>query len=237
MASLLSRYKAGEHKQVWAELLAMEEGVRDEPLLSEAYEVAHETMSRVRANVELLVPRLQSVGYQFGIYPDGSYPVDYAGPQVPSSTDTSSTIAALEKMTGAIPLSLQVFWEVVGSVDLTGYHSEWPQYSDPLIVYPVDGIDAEYNDWKADCEEYGLDEVGAFGILIAPDVYHKDNVSGGPPYSILVPNARADAPLVYEQNGTTFVDYLRICFRCGGFPGRGPLPLDLPELTRGLFPI
>jgi hypothetical protein len=237
MESLLSRYRAGEHKQVWAELLALGEAIHEEPLFSEAYEVARETMSRVRTNVELLIPRLHSIGYKFGIYPDGSLPAYYSGEHVPPAPDIRGRIAALEGSIGAIPLSLRVFWEVVGSVDLTGYHPEWPEYSDPLIVYPIDGIDTEYDYWREACEENGPEEFGAFGIPIAPDVYHKDNVSGGPPYSIIVPNGTIDAKLEDERHETTFVDYLRICFRCGGFPGRGHLPLELSELTHSLLPI
>jgi hypothetical protein len=72
---------------------------------------------------------------------------------------------------------------------------------------------------------------------IAPDNYHKNNVSGGPPYSIIVPNKAIDAKLENEWHTTTFVNYLRICFRHGGFPGRGSLPINLVELTRDLLPI
>lgn len=62
----LERYLAGEHKQVWDELTALGAAVRAEPLYSDALAVARETMRRVRQNLELLVPRLVAVGYQFG---------------------------------------------------------------------------------------------------------------------------------------------------------------------------
>jgi hypothetical protein len=237
MTSFLSRYKAGEHEKVWAELLAFGAGIRNEPLLREADAVARETMLRVRSNVELLVQRLHSRGYKFGVYPDGSQPAYHPGPHVPPVADTGDRITVLEGLIGTIPLSLRVFWEIVGSVDFIGYHPEWPEYSDPLVVFPIEGTEAEYEDWKEACEEYGRKEVGDFGIPIAPDVYHKDNVSGGPPYSIKVPNSAIDAKLEDERNETTFVDYLRVCFRCGGFPGKGPLPLELSELRKGLLPI
>lgn len=66
MAHYLERYQSGECKQVWAELLSHGKSVRKEPLLSEARAVAHETMQRVRFNIERLIPRLIAVGYQFG---------------------------------------------------------------------------------------------------------------------------------------------------------------------------
>jgi hypothetical protein len=46
--------------------LALGEAVREEPLYADAHAVAHETMRRVRANLELLVPRLRAAGYDFG---------------------------------------------------------------------------------------------------------------------------------------------------------------------------
>jgi hypothetical protein len=62
----LERYLAGEYEQVWAELEALGEAVREEPLHGDALAVARETMQRVRTNLEMLIPRLVAVGYQFG---------------------------------------------------------------------------------------------------------------------------------------------------------------------------
>jgi hypothetical protein len=73
--SYLERYLAGEHEQVWAELQALGAAVREEPLSSDALAVARETMRRVRENLELLIPRLVKVGYQFG-YGWGQPPVN-----------------------------------------------------------------------------------------------------------------------------------------------------------------
>ncbi len=66
MASYLDRYLSGEHEQVWAELVALGAAVREEPLYSDAWAVACETMRRARYNIELLIPRLEAFGYQFG---------------------------------------------------------------------------------------------------------------------------------------------------------------------------
>src|SRR5258708_15436421 len=66
MTSCLERYIRGECVQVWDELLALGEAVRQEPLYADARAVARETMRRVRANLELLVPRLRTAGYDFG---------------------------------------------------------------------------------------------------------------------------------------------------------------------------
>lgn len=65
-ATFLQRYVAGEYEQVWAELVALGDAVREEPLYADALAVARETMRRVRQNIEMLIPRLIAVGYQFG---------------------------------------------------------------------------------------------------------------------------------------------------------------------------
>ena len=62
----LERYLAGEYEQVWTELQALGDAVREEPLHGDALAVARETMRRVRRNLEMLIPRLVAVGYQFG---------------------------------------------------------------------------------------------------------------------------------------------------------------------------
>ncbi len=66
MSSFLERYERGEHEQVWEELLALGAAVREELLYADALAVARETMRRARHNIEVLIPRLVRVGYQFG---------------------------------------------------------------------------------------------------------------------------------------------------------------------------
>src|SRR5258708_6983758 len=66
MSSFLERYERGEHERVWDELLALGAAVWEGPLYADALAVARETMRRVRHNVELLVPRLRSLGFAFG---------------------------------------------------------------------------------------------------------------------------------------------------------------------------
>ncbi|WP_123809649.1 hypothetical protein [Micromonospora globispora] len=54
-------------------------------------------------------------------------------------------------------------------------------------------------------------------LSVAPDHFHKDNVSGGAPYGIVLPDACADAHFVGEV-GMPLVSYLNWVFRHGGFP-------------------
>jgi len=51
--------------RVWADLEALGGAVREERYFSDAQAVANETMKRVRHNAEVVVARLESLGYQF----------------------------------------------------------------------------------------------------------------------------------------------------------------------------
>ena len=66
MTSFLGRYQQGECEAVWAELLALGEQVRTEPVYTDTLAVARETMRRARFNIETLIPRLRTCGYQCG---------------------------------------------------------------------------------------------------------------------------------------------------------------------------
>jgi hypothetical protein len=234
MSSFLSRYVRGEYELVWSELLAAGAAIRHEPLFSDASAVVQETMRRVRANIELLVARLEAIGYHFGIYPDGALPAYRPDPYTPPLPDIQRRLAHLESLVGPIPLSIGGFWQHVGSVDLIGTHPLWPNYADPLVVEPIAGAEAEYEIWQGDLDDGMIDERESFAIPIAPDYYHKANVSGGPFYRMSVPNAAIDGMVEEEWHQTTFVQYLRICFQAGGFPGIERLHTPLPEVLRNL---
>lgn len=215
---LLDQYIAGAHRQVWSRLIAAREHVRAKPLLDDAQAVVRETMTVVRSNIEMLIDGLAKHGFQFGSYPDGESVSGYDAPLVPPSDNVDDLIADIERLVGGpVPLSLAGFWRVVGSVSLVGYHPNWPDNTDPLWVESPDVTIAEYPDWldrrNSDPEE------PQFAAQIAPDVLHKDNVSGGLPYEIPLPNAAADAVLLNQGSNLHFVEYLRQALRWGGFPG------------------
>jgi hypothetical protein len=57
-------------------------------------------------------------------------------------------------------------------------------------------------------------------ISIAPDVFHKDNISGSGPYGLELPNPAADFLFMDEGHDLLFVPYLRFAIlQWGGFPG------------------
>jgi hypothetical protein len=122
--SYLDRYHAGEREAVWAELTAFGSAICDEPLAAEAQAVTYETMSRARANVELLVQRLNTLGYQFVSDALGAPPT----PHIPPTAAALANLRELQERYGALPLALQTWYQVVGTVDFQGVYPRLSAY-------------------------------------------------------------------------------------------------------------
>jgi hypothetical protein len=244
--SYLERYVHGEQLQVWDELLAAGSRVREEPLASQAWAVARETMRRVRHNVDLLHIRLPALGYTFGYgwveEEDPTFAVGQAPVWAPPAPDVDEQIADLERQAGPLPLSLRAFYALVGAVNFVGAAPpDWDLdvRADPLYVYPLTAAFAEYAEWVEATLDGGpaaaeMGDPGPFRVPIAPDALHKYNISGGMWYHIPIPNAAIDAHLAAEPHATTFVNYLRIAFQWGGFPGLQFAPKCPEEVLRSL---
>ena len=210
---LLQRYLSGDYQQVWGDLMKLGDGVRRDPHAADALAVAYETMERVSANVRTVHARLQELRYRFRAPKEA---------HEPPPREAAKLLQRLQKNERTLPLSLRAFYEVVGAVNFMGRKSHWPWtmvklttsqpedslvLADPLVVFPFE-------------EAFGeLDEDDHGFISIAPDDLHKADISGGDPYEIAVPDLRADGELLNERHELLFVEYLRLCFRFGGFPG------------------
>jgi uncharacterized protein DUF6745 len=230
---LYDRYAAGEQAAVWSELVAKGASVRTDPLAADALAVAYETMSRVDANVRMLVARLTEIGFEFTT-PDGKRRRT-KDVHVSPDARTAKRIQRFEKAVGPLPLSIRAFYEVVGSVDLIGRHPGFAPPSGNLAPDPLVVIDIE--EALAELEE---EDEGDGALILAPDDLHKSNVSGGDPYEIGVPDPAADGRVLNERHDLRFVDYLRLCFRFGGFPGyegRTDMPPEIVRLREGLMEI
>jgi len=126
--SYLERYRSGEHEAVWAELTALGPSVREAPLFADAHAVARETMTRVRANVETLVDRLRTLGYRF----HNEVPWD------PPDDELLERLRDIEQRFGILPLALQTWYEVVGTVDFMGSHPHLSAYAPDVDLRQVD---------------------------------------------------------------------------------------------------
>lgn len=147
-SSLLERYLDGQCEQVWNDLYALGPDVRRLDHVDDALAVAYETMRRVRANCQILIPRLESLGWRFGY--DWATDVDdddlartaslLGDPLPPPVLDE------LERRYGLMPLAFRAFYEIVGEVNFVGTpfaRADWPAPEDgldPLYVAPVSDI-------------------------------------------------------------------------------------------------
>jgi hypothetical protein len=246
MGHFLDRYRRGEYKQVWDELLAQGEAIAQAPLWAEASAIAHETMQRVRQNIEILLPRLRQLGYQFGD-PGGAKPLphwfqeDFSSaqeksfqPLIPPQPDVHLFLEQLTRTIGPLPLSLQAFYQEVGGVNFIGTHPKWDILVetihqqkhlnrtglDPLSLDPLIDVVATFflDEYREYCEFPEDWPGGSFRLELAPDSHHKYGVSGGAPYEMEAPDGRIDGLFLNEWHHTTFVDYLRTCLHFGGLP-------------------
>jgi hypothetical protein len=163
-----------------------------------------------------------------------------------------SLIRKMEKDGAFLPLSLRAWIEEVGDVNLAGAHPAlcfWEDenfpgiYADPLMV-SLDHFMFESGGWLEAREEG--DDPGMMEPVVGWDAEAKARLAVADEqldygYSIQLPDAAADAMLDGEPHKTTFVNYLRIAFRWGGFPGwerqeKRP-ERELNFLTEGLLPI
>ncbi len=226
---LYDRYVSGKREETWKELVDLGAAALAEDHAADALAVAYETMQRAEHNIHILLRRLRELGYVFA-----------GEPHIPPDRKAWKTIQKLNKTVGSIPLSLRAFYDVVGAVNFMGQHPALDPAGatfapDPLVVYGADEALEELDGWEPE------DEDEQMRIALAPDDLHKAGMSGGDPYSIFVPAATADAPVQFEPNSVNFVEYLRLTFAWGGFPGwqngDAILPAEIKELRDGLLPI
>jgi hypothetical protein len=90
---------------------------------------------------------------------------------------------------------------------------------DPLCVDPASVVGYLLEEWEEQRRQPDPDLVEPFRLSLAPDYLHKANISGGAPYTIVLPFFGADPVFAYERHELPFVDYLRLSFRWAGFPG------------------
>jgi hypothetical protein len=177
----------------------------------------------VGKQIAKIARRLPALGYHFQ-----SLSAVFPGPE----PGTEDAIERIEREAGRLPLALKAFWRLVGSVDFTAHHRTWRpceypwvgcEYPDPLVVYPPSAAISELDEFLSDREERTRCSLPYF-VPIAPDDAHKDNVSGGMWYNLTVPAVADDPPLNDERHRTTFVSYLELAMRWGGFPGLDRCP-------------
>lgn len=216
----LARYERGEHG-AWDELCTHADAVaQHRELALEAAAVAGALMRRVRGNADAVRSILRASGAMI------------ADEEEPASDDD---LARLIGIVGPLPVALDAFWRTVGSISLVPGGRTRYDYGrctlevdgisllglDPLEVCGPD-VGWIIGDHEARIAESHPEIVGGLLLDFAPDFLHKQNISGGPAYSIELParspRAAVDPDVMFEPHRTSFVGYLRAAFAWGGFP-------------------
>jgi hypothetical protein len=220
----LGRYLDGHRDEVWHELRQLGSAAREPGLAAQAQEVCDEMARHARYNVELITGRLIEQGYRFHANDDDQEQVTA---HYPAGRESGELADWLEERFGAVPVTLLSWVRLVGDVWLVGTHPQWPEAAsaDPLVIeaegtrYPGASIRDHFEGEFAAWQEHSAAPPGAgpFVLPLAPDRLHKQNVSGGPPYGIVLPDTCADG-LFVAHAAMPFVSYLNWVFRNGGFP-------------------
>ncbi|MGI4872486.1 MAG: hypothetical protein ACRYFX_15070 [Janthinobacterium lividum] len=219
------RYLSGETKAVHDELLQLGAESFSAASYPDVEKVFAETFSRVAHNLKIIYAELRRTNYLF--LSETQY---QERPLLPPFRNTDKLLTKLDQATqpfGYVPLSLRYFYKFVGGVDFTWDYETQEEFrwnmADPVVICSlkslVEEVAEEY--WCEDIQQYVDDENFGFAFFeLAPDDLHKDNTSGGPPYSLRITrDPSLDAPFLNEPHNTTFINYLRLCFEHCGFPG------------------
>jgi hypothetical protein len=171
----------------------------------------------------------------------------------PPTDDETAFVRGLEDKGMVLPLSLRAWIEEVGDVNLAGAHptlSFWEGpgfndvYANPLMV-TFDHFNFEMEAWLEAFDD-GDPSPEGFDAIIGWDpqakarlAIEKQVLDSG--YAIALPDPAADGLVRRAGREILFVDYLRLAFQWGGFPGWGsysPRPdAELKVLTEDLLPI
>ena len=216
------RLIAGETETVYADIEKLGEAAFLPSNYLDIDKVLNETFERVRFNLNVIYKELFAINYCFKT----EFDCNSDKPLMKPLARTEKLLAELDssmKPFGFIPLSLKTFYKVIGSCNFawdyeTNEDILW-RYADPIQITSLNDLVEEVTseDFLSDLKEY-LEGDGYVSLELSADYYTKDNVSGGLPYSIkLTDKPSIDAPFLYEEHDTTFINYLRICFENCGF--------------------
>ena len=233
--TFLERYQNGDLRAVWLEIQNLRESELDPVTLKDVRAVTLETMQRIKQNLELIVKRLQAIGFEFCAENiDGRFE-DQNDPLKPLENASKTLEQISNAVSGPLPLTFRMFAEVIGEVDLRGRHEQFVSgyLIDALVVWIYVPERSEVEDYLEYFHENFTEGEAKYEHAFAPNDFHKENVSGGAPYSIVLPDDRIDPPVVVLGFEGTLIEYLRECIlRFACFPGFADIPTDLLEHLR-----
>ncbi|MEO6632851.1 MAG: hypothetical protein ABIN13_14045 [Mucilaginibacter sp.] len=223
--NFFDRYINGEDgRSVYSDIYDLGQEAFSDKYFDDVQSVLTETFNRVAFNLEIIFLELKNINYAFKT----EFQFNSERPLLRSLLDTDVLLVKLNNAIsdfGQIPLSLKLFYKIVGSCNFAWDYDSRPEMfwecADPIQINSVDDL-VNYvsgDDWTEYLSEILEDDNSQLPYLeLAADYFHKDNISGGPPYSIhLTKEPSIDSLFLNEANETTFINYLRICMENCGF--------------------
>ncbi|MDY0990400.1 hypothetical protein SOM12_23430 [Flavobacterium sp. CFBP9031] len=217
------RYLNGETKEVYDDISKLGKDAFLSNNINDIEQVLTETFERVAYNLNIIYKELVNIDYLFKT----EFQFNFDRPLVNPLPNTDSLLKELDesvKPFGFVPLSLKMFYKIVGACNFGWDYDKNEDFiwecADPIQVISLDDLVSIATDEYAleTFQEYYEDD-GFISLELSPDYFHKDNISGGAPYSLQITSKQSiDSQFLYEEHNTTFIDYLRICFENCGFP-------------------
>ncbi len=103
-----SRYLIGDRESVWSELQELGE-IIEPSVRTDALAVARETMRRVKLNLEIIIPQIRKLGFEF---------LDSERVFVPVHSRSLQLLDDFEQSWGTLPFSVRAWYECVHSINL-----------------------------------------------------------------------------------------------------------------------
>ena len=231
--NLLERYKNGEERVVWSEIIASKSDIPEDTIEL----VLDEMMSRFLSNLQLIKIALENFGYVFTGFDYGQpvgvkYGIPFLEVQEKSKSRINEVISEFEEH-GKFPLVFLKFIEFIHNIDFIGYFPSWKNPAlllDSSLFFPIDLI------IPLNSNDIHQDNMGQNVIIFSFDEFTKENISGGVGYGIyLTEKQHIDSTVAfYGKTPLSFVEYLRLTLKWIGFPNlelakEGEIPENILE--------
>ena len=144
-------------------------------------------------------------------------------------TNRKLDLKTYNKKIGYIPLSLKMFYKIVGSCNFAWDYDENPSIpwegADPIQITPVTDLLSELTDLSEEDDDF-------IQLTVSAGYLHKDNISGGLPYCVeITPSPSIDGLFLNEDHDKTFIDYLRLTMENCGFSNADAC-MDIDDFVR-----
>ena len=193
MMKFIERYLSGEDgSSVYDDIYVLAEETFSKEHFDDVHAVLTETFNRIAFNLQIIYQELNHINYVFKTEFDSNSDKPLLSPLL----NTDKLIAELDEAVsdfGKVPLSLKLFYKIVGTCNFAWDYETQSELlwdgADPIQISSLDDLVAyvSTDDWKEYMEEtleYDGDEIPA--LELAADYLHKDNISGGPAYSLQI---------------------------------------------------